>query len=149
MLREEKLVLLKPKNLLKTITLKSAQKISVYRSEFCRFGCLLEKNIRGKHCNRPNKISNDLVASANEHIKSFPARESHYFRNENKRKYLPADLTVKECTHYLEKYEPEQYRLQHAVCIIKHKITSTILITLSLLEEKSKLAKVDPTVGTL
>lgn len=130
MLRGEELVLSKPKNLLITITLKSAQKyITVCRSEFCSLhaihksrvlkisharasSCLLEKDTRGKHCNCPNKISNDLVASVDEHIKSFSARESHYSRNENKRKYLPADLTVKKMhTLYLEKYEPEQYRL--------------------------------------
>lgn len=53
----------------------------------CQFratGNLLEKDARGRHHNRSNKIPEELVAQVHDHIKKFPVRESHYSRNKDK-----------------------------------------------------------------
>ncbi|KAJ8932883.1 hypothetical protein NQ314_014364 [Rhamnusium bicolor] len=52
---------------------------------------------RGQHQNRPNKTSPELDFLIQQHIKSFPARQSHYsIRKNPQRFYLHETLTVKE-----------------------------------------------------
>lgn len=41
------------------------------------------KNHRGKHENRPNIIPDTIINQINEHINSFPKRQSHYSRESN------------------------------------------------------------------
>ena len=49
---------------------------------------------RGKHDNHP-KLDDTVRRAIREHIKKFPARESHYSRSSNAKKvYLDADFTV-------------------------------------------------------
>ncbi|CAG9773256.1 unnamed protein product [Ceutorhynchus assimilis] len=87
-------------------------------------GSLLEKDKRGKHQNRPNKVPDEVVATVKNHIESFPARESHYSRNKNKKKFLPAELNVKKMYElYLEKYDFDQYSLLKNHQKIKPKVT--------------------------
>ena len=60
---------------------------------------------RGKHDNRPNKISSDSVTCVKTHILSFPRQTSHYSRasNPNKR-YLSPELNIKKMhSLYLQK----------------------------------------------
>lgn len=67
---------------------------------------------RGKHYPRVNKVPDNVISTIHEHIKSFPARESHYSRNESLKKYLPAELNITRMYEmYLEKYEKEIYDL--------------------------------------
>lgn len=52
-------------------------------------------NRRGKHDNRPHKIAEDVKQYIIEHIKLFPASESHYSRNKNpNKKYLSPLLNI-------------------------------------------------------
>lgn len=39
---------------------------------------------RGKHCNRPHKISENVIALIKSHIESFPKQESHYSRGKTR-----------------------------------------------------------------
>ena len=63
--------------------------------------------MRGKHSNRPKKITSSITKQVKEHIKSFPAMRSHYSRSKNKRRrYLSPLLSVAEMHRlYVEKYE--------------------------------------------
>ena len=67
------------------------------------------KDKRGKHTNRPRKITSVIKQQVKEHIKSFPAMKSHYSRNKNKRRrFLSPLLSVAEMHRlYTEKYERE------------------------------------------
>lgn len=61
---------------------------------------------RGQHQNRPNKTPRELEFLIEQHIRSFPARQSHYsIRKNPHRFYLPETLTIKEMYRlFLEKY---------------------------------------------
>ena len=64
---------------------------------------------RGKHSNRPKKISEEVRHQIDMHIRSFPAMKSHYSRNKvsRRRKYLSPQLNVTQMHElYLQKYEP-------------------------------------------
>ena len=66
-----------------------------------------ELDRRGKHSNRPLKVSEELHQKVREHIMSFPARQSHYSRHNNPgRLYLSPDLSIARMYQmYLGKYE--------------------------------------------
>ncbi|XP_071056373.1 uncharacterized protein [Onthophagus taurus] len=70
-------------------------------------------DLRGRHYNRPNKISQDIVDQIHNHILSFPKYKSHYSRNDNLSKYYLSPLLNVAKLHmlYLEKHEPIQYRI--------------------------------------
>lgn len=72
-------------------------------------------DLRGKHHNRPNAISDEIIQTIDTHIKSFPRRSSHYSRSKNiKKYYLSPELSVKRMHElYLERYEPEVYAKWH------------------------------------
>lgn len=82
-----------------------------------RIGLTLKEKIaapldmRGKHNNRPNKISQNIIATIDNHILSFPKRSSHYSREKNERRnYLSSDLNVSKMHKlYLAKYEPDLF----------------------------------------
>ena len=67
-----------------------------------------ELDRRGKHCNRPLKVSEELHQKVREHIMSFPARQSHYSRHNNPgRLYLSPDLSIARMYQmFLGKYDP-------------------------------------------
>ena len=50
--------------------------------------------LRGKHSNRPSRISVDMELKVKEHISLFPVDESHYLRNKTCRKYLSSSLNI-------------------------------------------------------
>ena len=54
----------------------------------------VEKEQRGSHSNRPNKIPQNKIDLVVSHINSFPAIESHYCRKDSKKMYLSPDLSV-------------------------------------------------------
>ena len=64
---------------------------------------------RGKHKNRPNRTDDETNSNIDEHIQSFPAKSSHYSRNDNhNKKYLSEDLSVAKMHRlYLEAFEPD------------------------------------------
>lgn len=49
---------------------------------------------RGKHQNKPTKISNDVLESVRDHINSFEKVESHYCRASLSREYLDETLNI-------------------------------------------------------
>lgn len=50
---------------------------------------------RGKHKNRPNRISSQWNTKVDSQIRSFPRRESHYSRNKSSHYYLSPELNIK------------------------------------------------------
>ena len=53
--------------------------------------------LRGKHANRPNRLSQEKVDMVKEHIQSYPAESSHYSRHKNpNRLYLSPFLSISE-----------------------------------------------------
>jgi len=106
----------------------SAKEILVCKTAFCAlFGVgksvidtlvknlksniLSPKECRGKHQNRPNRITEDILFKINTHINSFPKCESHYSRNDNMNvKYLSPNLNISKLYKlYLKEYEPEYF----------------------------------------
>lgn len=65
------------------------------------------KDMRGKHANRPLKISPAIHKQVKEHIKSFPIIKSHYSWQKNKlQQYLSPLLSIMEMHRlYVDKYE--------------------------------------------
>ena len=73
----------------------------------CKLGTgeLLASDARGKHKNRPHSIPDDIKRQIRSHIESFPQRQSHYSRGDNrKREYLPDGLSIAEMHLYLAQY---------------------------------------------
>ncbi len=66
-----------------------------------------EPDRRGKHSNRPLKVSEELHEKVREHIMSFPARQSHYSRHDNRgRLYLSPELSIARTYHmFLAKHD--------------------------------------------
>lgn len=63
------------------------------------------KNRRGKHNNRPHKLSDATRSSIRNHIKSFKGRKSHYSLNDSAKLYLPEELNIKKMFNmYCEKF---------------------------------------------
>lgn len=54
----------------------------------------IERDIRGKHLSRPHTIQDYIKNDIKEHISCFPVVESHYIRQDSKREYLEAGLSV-------------------------------------------------------
>ena len=51
-------------------------------------------DMRGKHAERKNRISETLKKSARDHIESFKCLPSHYCRKDTSKTYLPANLNL-------------------------------------------------------
>ena len=68
-----------------------------------------EADRRGKHNNRPRKVSEELHQKVRDHIKSLPARQSHYSRHDNHgRLYLSPDLSIARLYQmFLVEHDPE------------------------------------------
>ena len=73
----------------------------------------IELDKRGKHKNQP-QIGEDVRELVREHIRSFPARGSHYSRKDNPgRTYLSPTLSIARLyKDFLEKNDPEFVRLE-------------------------------------
>lgn len=72
-------------------------------------GVLFSGDNRGSHASRPHAIQDEVKAKIREHIESFPARETHYSRQDNRKcKYLPETLSIARMHRlFLGKYQPE------------------------------------------
>lgn len=69
-------------------------------------------DLRGRHSQRPNMIPENIVQQLNDHIKSFPKRESHYGREKSDKFYLSPELNIKIMHQlYLKKYEHHCYEV--------------------------------------
>ena len=69
---------------------------------------------RGKHTGHHQKVDDAVCDLIREHIRSFPARSSHYSRSDNSgRVYLSPDLSIARLySDFLEKHDPEFVKLQ-------------------------------------
>lgn len=67
------------------------------------------KDLRGKHANRPSKISDQILFQIKTHIQSFPRLISHYSRHDNNEKrFLSPELSISKMYKlYLEKHEQD------------------------------------------
>ena len=63
---------------------------------------ILESEKRGKHKNRPNRVSEAIRSSVKEHIESYPVVESHYCRKSTKKTFLDVGTSL---TGMYEKYK--------------------------------------------
>lgn len=54
----------------------------------------LEKEKRGTHLNRANKMDENIIAGVIQHINSFPKTESHYCRSTTTREFLEGSLNL-------------------------------------------------------
>ncbi|XP_052215260.1 uncharacterized protein LOC127833824 isoform X1 [Dreissena polymorpha] len=70
---------------------------TVIKTAYRKLGMLgvSEKDMRGKHRNRPNTVSCDAKDRVRQHIESFQCVDSHYCRKDTSKRYLPAQLNVK------------------------------------------------------
>lgn len=57
-------------------------------------GQSIESDNRGKHTNKPKKLSDDVLNSVREHINLFERVESHYCRSSSSREYLDETLNI-------------------------------------------------------
>ncbi len=73
----------------------------------------IEPDRRGKHSNR-HVVSDEVRELVRDHIRSFPARQSHYSRKDNSgRVYLSAELSiVRLYRDFLQKHDPEYIELE-------------------------------------
>ncbi|GBM66086.1 hypothetical protein AVEN_169758-1 [Araneus ventricosus] len=75
---------------------------------------------RGKHMNRPHKITSDVVNFIEDHIRNFPCEESHYSRTKNiHKKYLSPLLSLKKMYDlYLSEVnannQPEKFKISES-----------------------------------
>lgn len=53
-----------------------------------------QKDGRGRHTNRPTKVSDTARAEIRDHINSFPRVDSHYCRRDSRKEYLEGNLTI-------------------------------------------------------
>lgn len=85
------------------------KRLEILRRKVSAGSLLPEPDRRGKHENRPQKVSEELHQQVRNHIISFPARQSHYSRHKNSnRKYLSADLSIERMYQlFLAKHNPE------------------------------------------
>lgn len=83
-----------------------------------------EPDRRGKHTNRPMKVSEEWHQKVREHIASFPARQSHYSRHDNPgRLYLSPELSVARMYQlFLSKHDPDYiaYRERRREALVSH-----------------------------
>lgn len=89
------------------IGVKRVRRISILKSE-----AKSPYDNRGKHLNRGNAKSEDIINNIDNHIQSFPYKISHYGRQGEHTRYLSSDLSImKMYCLFLEKFYPSQYSL--------------------------------------
>lgn len=67
---------------------------------------------RGKHDNRPHKMSKNTEESVIAHIKMFPVKESHYVRKTTKKLYLEETLNISKMYRLYKDWFQEQNYLE-------------------------------------
>lgn len=66
------------------------------------------RDMRGKHDNRPNKISQNVYNMIKEHWAKFPSKKSHYGRTSERRYFDNPDLSVLKLFRAFQQYYFEQ-----------------------------------------
>ena len=76
----------------------------------------IELDRRGRHGNRPQKVPEEVRELVRDHIRTFPARNSHYSRKDNHgRTYLSSDLSIARLyKNFLQIHDPQYLALQEA-----------------------------------
>ncbi|KAF2904063.1 hypothetical protein ILUMI_02113 [Ignelater luminosus] len=54
----------------------------------------IQKDGRGKHSNRPNKVSEETTTKVHSHIRSLRCRKIHYSLHDSKKLHLPEELNI-------------------------------------------------------
>lgn len=75
-------------------TLSISEKIVSTVSSKLELSPTIEADKRGRHSNRPFRISNEIKECVQEHISLFPVVDSHYTRENTKKQYLDSDLNI-------------------------------------------------------
>ena len=103
----------------------------------CAGDSCVEPDKRGKHSNRPQQICDEVRDLVREHISTFPARNSHYFRKDNHgRTYLSPELSIARLyRNFLEKHDPEYLKLEEANLRLKISCNPTEKIRKPLVSE--------------
>ncbi|KAJ8912399.1 hypothetical protein NQ315_013465 [Exocentrus adspersus] len=65
-------------------------------------------DMRGRHQNRPHKMSPELVQLVEEHIRSFKGRVSHYSLKKSRKLYLSETLNIKKMYLFFREKYPDQ-----------------------------------------
>lgn len=72
-------------------------------------GQIAAKERRGKHLNRPHRISVEDYRLVDEHLKSIPHKQSHYSRQKTSRKYfVDPTLTIKKLFESFKEFYKEK-----------------------------------------
>ena len=89
------------------------KRLLVLRRKLDPSGITIEPDKRGKHDNHPT-VGEEVKDLIREHIRSFPARHSHYSRRDNAgRVYLSPELSISHLyQNFLQCHDPEYIQLQ-------------------------------------
>lgn len=99
----------------------STKKVEIIQKKHTAGQIVPSDDKRGKHINRANKTSDEVINEIIDHISSFPAESSHYSRNRNpNKKYLAPTLSISQMHRlYIEQCEskelPQQYFIKYGV----------------------------------
>lgn len=90
----------------------STKKVEIIQKKHAAGEIVPSDDKRGKHTNRTNKTSDEVVNEIIDHIGSFPAESSHYSRNCNpNKKYLAPTLSISQMHRlYIEQCQSKDYR---------------------------------------
>ena len=106
------------------------RRLEVLRKKFLAGFLLPEPDQRGRHVNRPNKVSEELHQKVCDHIASFPSRPSHYSRHRNSsRLYLSPDLSIERMYElFLSAHNPEylEYIERKKQALINHETVEIV-----------------------
>lgn len=74
-------------------------------------------DMRGKHSNRPKKLSLALKSKVMDHIRSFRGRKSHYSLKDSSKLYLPEELNVKKMYDMFEDKNQLSYETYRSIFV--------------------------------
>lgn len=85
----------------------SAKRVQTLRESLATTGVIpIDK--RGKHKNRPRKLSDEIVNKVEGFLKSLKGRKSHYSLKDSNKTYLPDNLNIKKLHSMFENKNPGQ-----------------------------------------
>lgn len=73
--------------------------------------------MRGKHCNRPKKLSPMLKSKVMDHIRLFRGRKSHNSLHDSSKMYLPEKLNVKKMYDMFEDKNQLSYETYRSIFV--------------------------------
>lgn len=84
----------------------SAKRVQTLRESLSSTG-IIPIDKRGKHNNRPRKLSDEILNNVENFLKSLKGRKSHYSLKDSKKTYLPETLNIKKLHSMFENKNPE------------------------------------------